>query len=121
MISEINAGISALGGLLNSVSGSNETNTLNSDNSFESLLNKLSLSSTSDDSDNKKTSEMDLNQDGTVTIDEVLKYIEMQSQNQVADNSNEMMSSEKEVAGQSFTDKLKVGFKQAVAAYSLFS
>ena len=62
---------------------------------------------------------MDLNGDGKISIDEILKYMELQMQDVMADNmdGSDMMQQNEERQSP-FNQKLQVGIKQAISAYS---
>ena len=131
MIAGISSGFSTYSYLLNVVS-SNTNNIETDNNSFENLINNtpnnIELISAEDIENtekifsDKKTKDMDLNRDGTITIDEVITYMELQMRESLQENleTREMQGENNGQNKNPFNKTLQVAINQAINAYSMF-
>lgn len=103
-----------------------------SNNSFEKSLNDIQNSPdliSADDIQNvdgesnssKSSSDMDLNRDGIISVDEIMKYMELQMQENLesADLQGENNGQNSRQNG-SFSQCFQMPFSKVVAAYSIF-
>ena len=135
MVAGISGGMSAYIDLLSTF----QTNTANKadeqNKSFEALMNDTQYSpdivSNDDieaangnkDTPEKNSSDMDLNRDGTITIDEIMTYMKLQMQESMKENleTSEMQGeNNSNNNGNSFYQGFKTPISQVVAAYSAF-
>lgn len=132
MVAGITGGLSAYNDLFSIFQNTNANQTEST--SFENLINDAQNSTdliSADDVQNaegqnggsgKSSSDMDLNKDGTVTIDEIMKYMELQMQEGMKENleTGEMQGENNGSNGKGFLQGFKTPINQAIAAYSVF-
>ncbi len=127
MVAGITGGISAYADLFNIFQN---TNTKQTDTqSFENLINDTQNSPdliSADDvqnaegqngSSDKSSSDMDLNKDGTITIDEIMKYMELQMQENLQTGE---MDGENNSNNSNFSQNFKPPISQVINAYAAF-
>ena len=127
MVAGISSGISAYTDFFSLFQNTNTNQT--DSTSFENLINDVQNSPdliSADDVQNiegqngtseKNSSDMDLNKDGTITIDEIMKYMELQMQeNLESGEMNEENNSNNGDGWQNF----KTPINQIIKAYAAF-
>ena len=132
MVAGISSGISAYSSLFENIQTNfkNSTNDISS-NSFENIMNNAQNTPdviSSDDmqlcgeqgSSSKNSNDMDLNKDGQITIDEIMKYMELQMQNEENLTSNEMQGENNSQNNNSNFQGFKTPISQVIKAYSTF-
>ena len=131
MIAGISSGFSTYSYLFNVVS-SNTNNIETDNNSFENLINNTpnnielisaeDIENTEKNFSDKKTKDMDLNRDGTITIDEIITYMELQMRESLQENleTREMQGENNGQNKNPFNKTLQAAINQAINAYSMF-
>ena len=119
MVAGISGGVANIGSLYSNFSFGKIDSVAQNENFAQLLDTNLVDSADSSLSKSEETNEMDLNGDGKISIDEILKYMELQMQDVMADNmdGSDMMQQNEERQSP-FNQKLQVGIKQAISAYS---
>ena len=119
MVAGISGGVANIGSLYSNFSFGKIDSGAQNENFAQLLDTNLVDSTDSSLSKSEETNEMDLNGDGKISIDEILKYMELQMQDVMADNmdGSDMMQQNEERQSP-FNQKLQVGIKQAISAYS---
>ena len=131
MIAGISSGFSTYSYLFN-VFSSNTNNIETDNNSFENLINNTpnnielisaeDIENTEKNFSDKKTKDMDLNRDGTITIDEIITYMELQMRESLQENleTREMQGENNGQNKNPFNKTLQAAINQAINAYSMF-
>lgn len=131
MIAGISSGFSTYSYLFN-VFSSNTNNIETDNNSFENLINNTpnnielisaeDIENTEKNFSDKKTNDMDLNRDGTITIDEIITYMELQMRESLQENleTREMQGENNGQNKNPFNKTLQAAINQAINAYSMF-
>ena len=127
MVAGISSGINSYlylfdGGQASNNFGESFENIINDVQSGSDLISVEDVQYLDSSQSEKKSNDMDLNKDGVITIDEIMKYMELQEQENIKEGL-ETSAFEGENNGRNnnpFFPSLKTPMKHAINAYSAF-
>ena len=129
MVAGISGGIASYTSLFSLFSNTNTQSA--GEKSFENIINDAQntvdlvcaddIASTGENDVNDKSSNaMDLNKDGTITIDEIMKYMELQMQENMKESLETSEMEGEHNSNNSFLHNFKTPINQVIKAYSAF-
>ena len=129
MVAGISAGINSysylfdfyqsnISGVQNDISNISFENTLNDIQDSTDVISMDDIFALdSENTSSKTSSDMDLNKDGTISIDEIMTYMELQKQENLEIGD---MQGENNGQNGSFSQGFRMPFSKVIAAYSVF-